>query len=337
MSHTKRRPERAFTIVELLAVIGAIAVLLGILLVGLQSGSRMSRNVKSMSRLKQLHIAWTAYSNAYQDQLLPGYLEPGVQENWRVRYKTADGTRVSPGQSATYPWRLLPYLDFDMDTLYGYRNDVDELAVSASQSNDPNFENSVNVMSAVPAFGYNAYYVGGWWEDREGINHLVYGNSAANILVGDDVRTVKGRLVATSLARITDPSRVVAFCSSIYRSPGATIRDQSGNPDGAAWVVPKRLCQTEIWRLFSGDSLRGISASLVAPFAGAGEGIEVFVEQAVPFERHGISIPSMNCDGSVVQSTLDDLANMDRWMSVASSGEGSPSSFSHQCDDETEP
>ena len=105
-------------------------------------------------------------------------------------------------------------------------------------------------------------------------------------------------------------------------------------------MVPKRLCQTEIWAPFLGDSQGGVTAglmSLVAPKRVAGEGIEVFVEQAVPFERHGISVPTMNCDGSVIQSTLDDLAGMDRWMGIALSGEGNTSSFSHQCDDEIEP
>ena len=91
--------KNGFTIVELLAVIGAISILLGILLVGLQSASRMSRNVQSMSRLKQIHIGWTTYANAYEDRLLPGYIEEEVQDLRRhgVRSALLPGLKLCPG------------------------------------------------------------------------------------------------------------------------------------------------------------------------------------------------------------------------------------------------
>ena len=51
------KKNQGFTIIELMVVVAAIAILMGVLLVGLQSASRLSKNVVSMSRLKQLHIA----------------------------------------------------------------------------------------------------------------------------------------------------------------------------------------------------------------------------------------------------------------------------------------
>ena len=54
--HQSERSSQGFTIVELLAVIGAISLLLAVLLVGLQSASRAAKNTRSMSNLRQVFI-----------------------------------------------------------------------------------------------------------------------------------------------------------------------------------------------------------------------------------------------------------------------------------------
>ena len=322
---------RGFTIVEILCVIGVIAVLLGILLVGLQSASRMTNNVRSMNRLKQLHLGWTTYSNAYNDRLLPGYLSTGVQDRWRVRYQDPDGDRLNAADCTTYPWRLLPYLDFELDPMYGYRNDLDSIQNSYGNENDPNHAATVQLMSQVPAFGYNAYYVGGWWDMANNSPHLLYGRTPVEIQMGSDIRTVKGRLVALSQGDIRQPEKLIAFTASTFRTPGAYVR-QEDNPDGAAWVVPQRLCEQPIWRPFQGDSQMGIAAS-IAPAQASGEGIEVLQAQAVPLRRHGITIPIVHCDGSTMQAGFDELLKMDRWTSAAIDAPGQTALFQHPCDD----
>ena len=326
---------RGFTIVELMVVIGAIAILMGVLLVGLQSASRMSRNVRSMSQLKQVHIAWTTYANAYEDRLLPGYLEEGVQEAWRVRYRSPDGGRVDPSLCRTYPMRLLPYLDFELDPLYGYSSQFELIDNDFGQPNNAGFARSQELVSQIPAFGYNAYYVGGWWEDRgtetEPRAHLVFGNSSAEIQVGEEVRTSRGRLVARTMGQINDPSRLIAFCSSTFRTPGVYSR-QDDNPSGAAWVVPRRLCTVNVWTEYGGDSQIGIGANIL-PVQSGGEGMEVFVDEAVPLRRHGISVPILNCDGSTQQSMLNELLAMDRWTSAAMQSTTRAPLFEHECDD----
>lgn len=322
---------RGFTIVELLCVIGAIAILLGVLLVALQSASRMTSNVRSMNRLKQLHMGWSTYSNAYEDRLLPGFLSSGVQQRWRVRYQNPAGDRLDSGECETYPWRLLPYLDFEIDPMYGYRSDLQEIKNNFANGGAPDHQVTVELMSQVPAFGYNAYYVGGWWEIEGTSPHLRYGNTPVEIMVGQDTRTVRGRLVALSHGDIRQPGQLIAFCSSTFRSPGAYMR-QEDNPDGAAWVVPQRLCDIQIWQPFTGDSQHGITAML-APLQAAGEGIEVFETQAVPLRRHGITIPVVNCDGSTMQAGIDELMMMDRWTSAAIDAPGRADLFAHPCDE----
>ena len=329
------KKNQGFTIIELMVVVAAIAILMGVLLVGLQSASRLSKNVVSMSRLKQLHIAWTTYANAYEDRLLPGYIDEGVQAAWRVRYRTPDGERVDPAMCQTYPWRLLPYLDYDLDTLYGYSSRREQLKDNYGSQQSPGFVESQEIIAYTPAFGYNAYYVGGWWESRgtetEPRSHLTFGNTAAEIQVGEEIRSAKGRLVARTMGQITNPSKLIAFCSSVNRNPGVYVR-QEDNPVGAAWVVPRRLCTETVWNEYGGDSRVGIIGGASIPVQSSGEGMEVFVEQAVPLRRHGVSVPILNCDGSTEQTMLNDLLDMDRWTSAAMQSTVRPALFEHECD-----
>jgi prepilin-type N-terminal cleavage/methylation domain-containing protein len=333
--------KNGFTIVELLAVIGAISILLGILLVGLQSASRMSRNVRSMSRLKQLHIGWTTYANAYEDRLLPGYLAEEVQDVWRVRYRGPDGERLQNSECTTYPWRLLPYLDFSLDPMYGYRRDIQVLENNYGNVDSPDNLAARQTVATAPAFGYNAYYVGGWWEARNREQsdtpyaHLVFGDSAAELGTPPNTRTVKGRLVATTMGKITDPSKLIAFCSAVFREPGGYVRDDDGNPSGAPWVTAPRLCLNQIWRSYLGDNRLGIDGSAsIAPVQSGGEGIEVLVAEAVPYRRNGLTVPLINCDGSTQQGTIDDLLRMNRWTPAAIESRGNSTSFEHECDED---
>jgi prepilin-type N-terminal cleavage/methylation domain-containing protein/prepilin-type processing-associated H-X9-DG protein len=64
---------RAFTLVELLVVIGIIAVLVSLLLPALGKSREQARRVACLSNLKQIHFAMYEYALAHKDQVPIGW------------------------------------------------------------------------------------------------------------------------------------------------------------------------------------------------------------------------------------------------------------------------
>jgi prepilin-type processing-associated H-X9-DG protein/prepilin-type N-terminal cleavage/methylation domain-containing protein len=88
--------KKAFTLVELLVVIGIITVLLGILLPALSTARQQSLTVTCLSNLRQMVIAVHSYADAYNGQ-----------------YPIAYYTDIGSAQMVSYNWdftvtRLLP-------------------------------------------------------------------------------------------------------------------------------------------------------------------------------------------------------------------------------------
>ncbi len=342
----KPRLIRAFTIVELLVVLAIITVLLGLLASGLGRAIMGGKKTKELNRLKQVMTAWTLYSGQYEDKLLPGFIDPGVQTAWGVNYRNRAGQVLDARLAQAYSWRLLPFLDFNYEAVMGYREaDEEDVDDSIYEAQDPpvtlpgtlaGVDTLAGAGVAVePGFGYNAYYCGGWWTTVGGVPTLAFGDSSWTDVGG---ATVRGRLVARTLGSISKPSEFVAFSASTYLDPGDYHAFQDQQP-GAAWVTPNRLGPTAVWGIggatmqdVGGIALGGPTlftdpmASLLAPVApvnpmGEAGFLQVQVAQAVPLARFNEAVSVGMADGSVGSSGLSELSDVRRWIPCANTGD----------------
>jgi prepilin-type N-terminal cleavage/methylation domain-containing protein/prepilin-type processing-associated H-X9-DG protein len=78
------RKQRGFTLVELLVVIGIIAVLIGILLPALSKARDQANTVACASNMRQFYLVWTMYADDYQQYAVPTYYQPstGGEVDW---------------------------------------------------------------------------------------------------------------------------------------------------------------------------------------------------------------------------------------------------------------
>jgi len=336
-----RHAKRGFTLVEILVVVAIIGILMSLLITGLSGAIKTSKNSKQMSNLRQVFMGWTMYANQYNDQCLPGFLSVNVQKYWKVNYRTRGkiegqtSDKFDRAVTQTYPWRLAPFLDYSWELLMGYREDPNSSDTNSLYTIAP-LEVTSNPLSEQlqqmtprslvgstvalqPCFGYNAFYLGGWWELSKNANTLgiprPYFSEGLRIATG--AKQIAGAMSRT-IGGIVSPEHMTVFCPASYFAantpmPGG-MPDPNGTPEvkpgyraaeetrvGAAWLTPPWLGTERIWSISNDDP----------------SSLAVYTDQALPLMRFSKQIAAVKGDGTTKLQNYAEFNDMREWLNLS--------------------
>jgi prepilin-type N-terminal cleavage/methylation domain-containing protein len=345
---TAARAVRGFTLVEILVTIAIIAVLMGLLIGGLRGAIGTARKTKELNGLRGVHAAWYQYSTSYDENLLPGFLGPDTQADWKVQFTGVAGRSLPAELAQTYPWRLARFMDDARGTLIGYAEGANsEQDIDGDGNPDPPGEEPAlpwggspqppdwataaftaqgSLVSLQPAFSYNAYYVGGWYDGPPGAGPR-FATAEWSPSSGG---TQTGGLVATKLGALNRTTETVLFASGTFRGPGH-YRNGTNPEDlvaGSAWIVPPVLGATGVWGPSLGaegrmEGMEGASGGAMTQFWLPGSGVPdtgvlgVAVSQGVPIRRYTNLVATVHPDGSTESLTIGALMDMRLWIDIA--------------------
>ncbi len=288
----------AFTLIELLVVIAIIATLIGILLPALGGARESARAVREQAGMSQVLVAYTLYSDDHRGKLLTGFLS---DDHWQEMSrdnalpKDLKGDSVGPIAGKRYPWRLIPYMDFQFDGLYMDHRVVEGLADVLDADLDSFHSGSEDermryVASLYPSFGLNSYFVGG-------------GANGDNLSWSTAGRRVFGKFHVDKMHQVQRPSYLMTF-SSARSVAEPSLLPGYGSVEGYFIVKPPHLYST------TGRQWEDIySANSESPESNSG---------GVSLRHNGRGIAGM-IDGHAEQWGWDDYNDMQHWSNDATS------------------
>ncbi len=317
--------DRGFTIVEMLVVIGIITILLALLAPALGGAIRRSHKFEETNGLREVGKAWNLYANAFSGAALPGYLDPGMQgpmPGWNVEYEyhtpapgMTDIVIIPQDIAAPWTWRLLPYLSYNHDVIHGH---LDEPNVDQSNMTEAT---EAQEIAYEPGFGYNGYYVGGYWEmanlGGDDIPRYRFFDARADLNGDDSIGPAEfARVVVRSISQIRRSTELVVFCSSSEVEPGVYKKWKSDRP-GSHLVIPPWLADVEQWGFPGGPVGPGGGDMQTAVGRGDMWTIEAFLETSVPIARYTRSSTAVYADGHTANQSAGDLMDMRHWIDIA--------------------
>jgi prepilin-type N-terminal cleavage/methylation domain-containing protein len=185
--------QQAFTLVELLLVIAVVALITALALPALGGARRMGVQAREFTAARQLITAWNAYANDFRGEVMPGLASRAMVGTGPRTLRVLDeaGRPILGVDAQRYPWRIAPYMDFQLRGLY-FDQRVFERYRNAS---DYRYRVALS-----PSMGINAEFVGGKADPG-----LAFAPAS--------LRTW-GRFYLQQVAEATRPDRLIVFASA---------------------------------------------------------------------------------------------------------------------------
>ncbi len=254
------RHQPGFSLVELLVVIAVIATLLALLLPSLGRARAAAQMTVEQSAGRQLMVAHALYAGEHSGWLLPGFPSQTMVRRGDVIARNDRGERLNGLLAQRYPWRLLPYGEFDLGLVYTDRRVLHNLGASV----DLDYR-----VSLAPRLGLNQAFVGGS-ADKDGTGIALH-----------DSPTIRGTALQRwgdgwYARRNSDPARPTELI--VFASSDRLVTESGGLLSGYYSVTPphfgRRLWPTkppragEVPNGWGAVSMRFSSRAVAAMFDG---------------------------------------------------------------------
>ena len=297
-----------FSIIEMIVVIGIIAILISVIYPALSSARQRAKKTNELNLIRETGKAWIMHNGMHQDKVLPGYLGTMVQqyrelawsfENEELVPPAPEYSPSNPNDAGPWPWRLLSYMDYNWRSLLFY--DEPEW--------DINYEDLIDHASQIatqPAFGYNGFYIGGWWEfdNQSGKPEVIFGD----VTIADGQQM---NVVTTMYSQIRKTNKQIVFCSTFHAKEGI-YEERQDNIAGTHFAIPSVLARVTKWETLPSQQVLSNHATFV------------------PLGRFNGMPAIFNADGSTSNVELETLLDQSLWISKARQVGDSPASkFSH--------
>jgi prepilin-type N-terminal cleavage/methylation domain-containing protein len=273
-----------FTLIELLVVIAIIAVLAGSINVIVSKVLTSARSTKEASSLRAVLQAYTLAATDKKGQFIVGY-----SNNQNETFFGPSGETIPWPASGRYVWRILPYLDNAMTSLY-----VNDQASWLSQS--AGTEDYAYIASVFPSFGLNSEWLGG---DQR--------TTAMPVLESQ-------RLYGKYLSDVRQPSKQLVFASA--KAPIGTDENSANIPfnmEGYFEIKsPYYPSSGDSWRWHSIDGNHWTMPTNDS------------ADHGNLSARHSNRVLTGQLDGSTEFITLQELTDMRRWAPKANTSDWTP-------------